>query len=190
MGSNGGDVEKLADASAARAVAYHPNGSHVLFTDGKTVRSVDLQTRMVKTVLHDWLVRELDISRDGRHLAATVRKAGYHVYVFDLQTGDSKRLARGCSANMSPDGRLVSLNTGGHRVLSFRSATSGEESGAIHSLPELRFDNHSWANAQDWIVCVSEGDTGNVFVHRVSTDEAFQITFRGNCNRPDLYVQP
>ncbi len=188
--SDGANEEKLAAASEARAVAYHPKGSHVLFTDKKAVRSVELQTGTVETVLEGWTVRELDVSSDGRRLAATVRRAGYHVYVFDLETGESKRLARGCSANMSPDGRLVSLNKSGHRVLGFLSSESGEASGAIHALPDRRFDNHSWSNEQDWMVCVSEEDAQNVFAHRISTDEAFQLTFRGNCNRPDLYVQP
>lgn len=188
--SDGSEEEVLATASEARAVDYHPGGNQVLFTDGDCVRSVELDTGKVGTILEGWEVRELDISADGLLLAATVRKMGYHVYVFDLRTGEARRLARGCSANMSPDGLLVSNNRRGHRVLEFLSAVSGDVSGSIHSLPDCRFDNHSWANAQDWIVYISEAEEKDVFAHRVSTDEAFRLTFRGNCDRPDFYVRP
>jgi len=188
MTSDGRQIRTLARAGAARAVAYHPNGNEVLFTDGKTIRTVSCRDLSVSTVLEGWLVRELDVSGDGR-LVATVKRFGYHVYAFDPGTGKHWKLGSGCSASLSPDGRLATNNLGGHRRLALRDWRTGTPVDHVHAPPGRTFDNHFWSNHGDWLVSSTEGERQDVFLHQISSGRAAQLTFSGDCDRPDLYVE-
>lgn len=178
----------LAEADEARAVAWHPDGNEVLFTDSGTVKAVDRHTGRIRIVVDGWNVRELDLAGGGQRLAATVKKIGYHVYAFELGSGIARRLGSGCSASLSPDGTLVTNNRSGHRKLALRDWSTGRIHGHVHAPEGITFDNHFWSNRRDWLLSLSEGERRDVYLHQVSTDRAVQLTFSGDCDRPDLYV--
>jgi len=39
-------------------------------------------------------------------------------------------------------------------------------------------------------VSKTEGPVEDIFIHRVSDDKSFQVTSSGQCDRPDLYLEP
>ena len=65
MTSDGSDEEVIATTGSPRAVATHPNGNEILFTDGDTVKAVALDSREVKTVWKGHRFAEIDISSSG-----------------------------------------------------------------------------------------------------------------------------
>jgi Tol biopolymer transport system component len=189
MNAEGGDVEILLAVKAPRALAYHPNNREVLFTDGKKVKSYVFESKEVRTVVEGFRCLEIDVTADGARLVGTVRKMGYQIYAFDLNNGERRNLAAGCSASLSPDGRMVTHNDRSHTRLALLSWDGGGEEGAVSAPAGLHFDNHFWSNARDWIASRSEGEYEDIFIHRVSTDRAYRVTFSGDCDRPDFYVR-
>jgi Tol biopolymer transport system component len=189
MNAVGGEVEILLAVKDPRAVAYHPNNREILFTDGKKVKSYVLAGREVRTVIEGFLCLEIDITADGARLVATTKRGGYRIYAFNLHTGETRKLAAGCSASLSPDGRMVTHNDRSHTRLALLSWKGGAERGSVSAPNGLHFDNHFWSNAQDWIASRSEGAYEDIFIHRVSTDEAYRVTYSGDCDRPDFFVR-
>ncbi len=183
----GGDASCVATARAARAVSWDASGDKIYFTDGEEVKIADLVSGGVRPVISGYLVRELDGRRRGL-LAVTLKRRGYHVYVFDLVRGIRRRIARGCSASLSPDARLVTVNGRHHRRLWFYDVGSGKRKGCIHSGGRFGFDNQFWSNDADWLAAVSDAPEGDVYLYKVSADGAFRLTHSGGCERADLYV--
>jgi Tol biopolymer transport system component len=189
MNAEGGEVEVLLAVKDPRALAYHPNNREILFTDGKKVKSYTLEGKKVRPVVEGLRCFEIDVSADGARLVATAKRTGFRIYAFNLHTGKKRKLAAGCSASISPDGRIVTRNDRSHTRLSLLSWEKGEEAGSLSAPDGLLFDNQFWSNDQDWIVSRSEGAYQDIFVHRVSTDEAYRATYSGDCDRPDFFVR-
>ncbi|MBU1910330.1 MAG: flippase-like domain-containing protein [Verrucomicrobia bacterium] len=184
----GGEPEVLTQVLAPRALAYHPSGEEIYFTDGRLIRAVNLKTRAVRDVLSGFQFRELDIAPDGR-IVATIRARGVSMIGFDPGSGTQWRIAGGCSASLAPDGRRVTNNEGDHRKLAIRDFESGARLGMVNAPPDLAFDNQFWSNHENWIASKSEGPFEDVFVHDILKNEAFRVTFVGQCDRPDLFVE-
>jgi hypothetical protein len=189
VGVDGSPEEKLASAEEPRAVAYRPDGRAILFTDGRRVRSVSLETGEVSTILDGWTFRELDVSEDGTRLIATVKRIGFHIHAFDLRSGHRRRMASGCSASLSPRGDTFTRNGRDHRTLSLRAWSTGKTVGVVHAPEGHTFDNQFWSNHPDWLAAKTEGEREDVFIHHVPDDTAFRATFTGDCDRPDLFVE-
>ncbi|HOW97263.1 MAG TPA: lysylphosphatidylglycerol synthase domain-containing protein [Kiritimatiellia bacterium] len=185
---DGGEPEALADAFAPRALAWHPSGREIYFTDGLLIRAVNVETRAARDVLSGHVFRELDVAPDGR-LAATVRGRGVSIMGFDPGAGRSWRIAGGCSASLSPDGNRVTNNEGDHRRLSIRDAVSGARLGTVNAPAGMAFDNQWWSNDPNWLASRSEGLFEDVFVHDLLKNEAVRVTFVGQCDRPDLFIE-
>jgi hypothetical protein len=186
--ANGGEAERLADADDARAVAWHPNGLEVLFTDGQSIKSVALDTRAVRTVVSGHTFRELDFALPAR-LVTSTRRFGVSIRAFDLATGRDWKISSGCSASLSPNGERVTNNSDNHRQLLLRRWTNGEIVQTLDAPPGRTLDNQYWSNESNWIASVSDDtDQTDVFVISVSQNRAWQVTFTGDCDRPDLYV--
>lgn len=186
--TDGSDEETLASAADPRAVAFHPRGDELYFTDGRMIRAVHLKTRKLREVVSGFRFRELDVAPDGR-IVTTVRDKGFHLLGFDPRTGRHWRIAGGCSASFSPDGRRVTNNEGDHQRLSLRDFESGEKWGGLTAPPGLAFDNQFWSNEMNWLVSKSEGAYEDIFIHDLLKDEAVRVTFMGACDRPDLFVE-
>ncbi len=192
MNSKGKNIEVLARANAPRAVAWTLDG-RVIFTDRKVIKAVHLDTLIVETVFKGPEFFEIDMvclpKENGDILAATVkRNFSYNVKTFNLKTGKKRAVAKGCSASLSPDGQQVTVLTHNHKQLDMYWVPSGVKMGHINAPPGFKFDNHFWSTGKNWIVSNSEGKQANIFVHHVPTNRVWQVTFKDDCNRPDLYI--
>ena len=185
----GGEPVALARAEEPRAVAWMPGGEEVLFSDGKKVRGVNVETRAERDIASGYAFRELDVSHDGLQLTATIRGLGPRIRVFDLARGVSRELSAGCSASFSPDGKLITRNEDGHRKLSLVDASRGKAVGAVHAPPGTTFDNQFWSNDPDWIVSQTEGKSTDLLIHHVPSDRVAQVTRLGDAGRPDLFIE-
>jgi len=191
MTSDGKNALVMVKVQTPRAVAWAPDGREVVFTDGKAVKAVNLDTLAVETLITGPKFLEIDMahSSQGNILAATVKTVfSFQVKTFNLKTGKNRTIARGCSASLSPDGQLATVNADNHKQLYLYWVHSGVKKGQIDAPPRLKFDNQYWSNRQDWIVSKSEGIRADIFVHHVRTNRALQVTFTGDCDRPDLYI--
>ena len=174
------------------AINVHPNGKEVLFTNRGKVQSVGIDHGEVKTLAEGYTFYEIDISADGKRLAATVKgksTMGYQVRAFDLEKDTSWKIGRGCAAGLSSNGDLVSNLTGNHTELLLRRWEDAERMDEVLAPDGLHFDNHSWAHQGDWIVYQSE-KSADVYAHHLSKREAYRLTAVGDVNRPDLRVSP
>ncbi|MDM8553119.1 lysylphosphatidylglycerol synthase domain-containing protein [Desulfococcaceae bacterium HSG7] len=191
MSSDGKNAQVMAKAQTPRAVAWSPDGREVVFTNGKSVKAVHIDTLAVDTLITGSKFLEIDMaySSVGNILAATVKTLfSYQVKMFNLKTGQNRTIARGCSASLSPEGLLVTVNADNHEKLDLYWVHSGVKKGQIDAPHRLKFDNQYWSNKQDWIVSKSEGIRTDIFVHYVHANRAVQVTFTGDCDRPDLYI--
>ena len=145
----------------------------------------------MRTLASGYRFAEIDISPDGKRLVSTVLRP-IRILALDLETGDKRTLVRGCSASLSPNGELVTSLNGSHTELSLRSWHTGEISAVIDSPAGQRFDNQFWSNHPDWIASQKElakKTPGYIYIHQVSTNQPFQITFEAGADRPDLFVR-
>ena len=179
----------LAEAGQARAVAFHPDGQRVLFTDGKAVKSIPLEGGPAAAVATGPAFLELDISSQGDFLATTVKSLGFRVWRLDLPSGRKTEIGRGCSASISPDGRLVTVNLDGHDQLALRDSRTGEERGRVPAPAGMQLDNQQWSNHPDWIAAVVEGPRRDILAQRVADGQAWRLTDDGDADRPDLFVE-
>ena len=184
---NGEEVNVVAEAKRPRALAWHPNGEEILFTDGKEIKAVALKGGALRSIVRGYTFRELDLAPDGKRLITTVLKPT-RLRAFDLDSGKSWDLSRGCSASLSPDGTQVTMNQRNHRVLSILDWTTQEPLASVSAPKGRRFDNHFWSNSSEWIASMVE-ESGDIYIHRISTDEAYRMTSSGECDRPDLFVR-
>lgn len=179
----------LAEAARPRAVAFHPDAQQVFFTDGKFVKAVALSGGGITTIAKGGPFLELDVSSQGDFFAATVKARGYRVLRFDLPAGDPVEIGRGCSASISPNGQLVTVNLDGHEQVALRDSRGGRERGRVPAPAGVQLDNQQWSNHPDWIVAVTEGSRRDILVQRVGDSQAWRITDDGDADRPDLFVQ-
>lgn len=190
MHENGSKINKLAKATKAKALCFHPHGKEVLFTDGRTIKSVNIADKRVVTVAHGHEFLELDVDSNGLKLAVTTRSrfGGFQVRLINLQKNDEKIVGKGCSASLSPNNQYVTVNTSDHTELTLYSQKSLKPVGIITAPPGEKFDNQFWSNHPDWLVSRTETGSQNIFAHHIPTNGAFQLTGKGKADRPDLFV--
>jgi uncharacterized membrane protein YbhN (UPF0104 family) len=184
-----GEIIKLSEAEAPRAVCFTGDGKTVLFTDGQRLRQVRLENLKVSDILRDGRLLEIDISENGTLLTATVKTVtGFKVRLYDLPSGAGRTVARGCSASLSPDGRYVTVNGADHDVLYVYDTESLKVVGEVQAPAGQRFDNQFWSNDPELLVSTSEGDRNDIFIHDLQAGSARQVTSSGKCDRADLFV--
>lgn len=180
----------LCSVEQPRAVNVSPSGKEVLFTNGKEVKAYDLEHGELRTVVEGYEFFEIDISSDAARLAATVKGPGglgYQVRAFNLRDGTSRKIARGCSAGLPPDGSLVSSLKGDHHELLLWNWENGDLVARVPAPPGETFDNQTWSNDPDWIVSQSEKEI-DVYAHHIPTGKSYRLTHLGDVDRPDLKV--
>ena len=178
----------VADVAQARTLAFHPDGRQVFVADGKSVKSVALADGRSKPVLSGAVVYELDVAGSGYFLVATVKSRGYRVRRYAVPSGASAELGRGCSASVSPDGRLATINVDGHHELWLVDAQTGKEQHRLRAPEGARLDNQKWSNHRDWIVGIIEGEAQDIVVQRVTDGRVWRVTDEGDADRPELWV--
>ena len=188
---DGTEQEVLLRLEKPHALGFHPNGKEIIFTDNDKVNALSLESRAVRTLISGHKARELDIDATGFRLVITVKAMfGTSILAFDLKSKNERKFSSGCSASLSPDGELVTNNSRDHRKLLLRRWLNSTTLSSVEAPSGLKFDNQFWSNDQDWIASKSEGDkTSNIFIHQVSQNKAWQVTFTGDCDRPDLFVK-
>ena len=191
MTKDGQGQRDLATVESGRALCFHPDGKKVLFTDNGRIRQVDITTGTLSDLVTGKAFLELDIADDGTSLVATEKNlGGYRVVIFDLAGGGRRNLSRGCSASVSPDGRLVTVNASDHRSLHLYRRLDLALDGSLAMIDGKKFDNQSWSNHSNWLASKSEGDGENIYLHHWPSGAAFQATFAGHADRPDYFVAP
>lgn len=178
----------VAEVARARTVAFHPDGRQVLVADGKTVKSIALADGRSKPVLSGSVIYELDVAAAGDFLVATVKTLGYRVRRYALPSGASAELGRGCSASVSPDGRLATINVDGHRELWLVDTQTGKDQQRLLAPAGGQLDNQKWSNHPDWIVGIVEGERQDIVVQRARDGRVWRVTDVGDADRPDLWV--
>lgn len=171
-----------------RALTYHPNGREVWYTDGADIRAVDIRSRAVRTVVSGMPFRGLDVSADGTRLIVTI--SGHRILGIDLPSTRVRKLGSGCSAALSPDAERCTNNQPMHGRMLVRRWSDWSVVGEYHAPAGMTFDNEAWSNDPRWLVTRTEQPNNqNCFVHDPVADRAVQVTFTGDANRPDLFVQ-
>ncbi|MHB8810781.1 MAG: flippase-like domain-containing protein [Desulfobulbaceae bacterium] len=190
--AEGREVTKIAVAERARAVCFAPDGRSVLFSDGRFLKKVEVATGRVTTLLQNNEFREFDLAPDGKRLAATVRTLlGTKVLAFDLAGGRKERTVanNGCSASLSPDGQLITVNGASHKKLDLYDWQTLRPAGAVSAPAGLKFDNQFWSNHPEWLVSTSEGRRQDIYLHHFPSNTASRATATGDCDRADLFVE-
>ncbi len=185
--SRGGASRVIATAESPRAVAWSDSGDRVFYSDGDRVMVVNADGGRVRAAWSGQRVLELDAGPDDR-LVGTVKGFGYAIFLFDPGVGEAHRLASGCSASFSPDGRLVSNLLDGHRSMAFLPARPGVESRKIKAPDGIQYDNHMWTNHPDWIAGELEGDRRDIILINTRDGRVRRVTEDGNASRGDVFI--
>ena len=189
ISEGGGKPELLVKGVKARALAFSPDGRSLFYTDGTSLKNVKIKGHEVTTVVEGYRLLEVDAAGDPVRIAATVRKRfGYSVFAFDLQTGKHRVVATGCSASLSPEGEVVTVNGKRHRFLNLHDWNSLRRVGRIAAPAGEKFDNQLWSNNPHWLVSVSE-KSGDLYIHQIQEKRAYRLTWTGGCDRPDLFIE-
>ena len=178
----------LAKARKSRAVCFAENGKAVLFTDGKLLKRVEIDSLKTSTVLKKGRYLEIDMSHDGKLIGATMKSlTGYKVVLFSYPDLKSRTVGRGCSTSLSPDGAFVTVNDLDHKGLHlFNTRTLKKK--RVPAPKDTKFDGQFWSNHPDWLVSSSEGKFSDIFIHHTKKGGAHRVTFTGDCNRADLFI--
>lgn len=182
-----GSEHELARGEQIRAVAVnHANGG-ILFAAGNGIHRFTIGNSETEQLISG--DRAYGLGAHENLLIATEKTPlrGFGIVRYALSDiGEGTLLGRGCSASLSPDGTLTTLNLHGHRELALVDVHTGTVRKILHAPEGKRLDNHAWSNHADWIATVSHG--GDVLLQRVADAACWQITTTGDANRPDLFI--
>lgn len=186
-----GTERELARDDLIQAVAVNPSSGDILFATGNGIHRVGSATGKTERLIHGQ--RALELDAHGTTLVTTekipLRGFGIKRYALADTAGDAAGgtlLGRGCSASLSPDGTLATLNLDGHRELAILDVKEGRIRQTIPAPTGIQLDNQYWSNHPDWIAAVSHG--GDILLQRVSDAACWQLTTTGDTDRPDLFV--
>ncbi len=184
-----GKIQLLARAGKARSLCFYSDGKSIIYTDNKLLRRVTIASGKISTLLTNGPFYEVDMADENTRLAVTVKTLfSYKVQVFDLHNGSARTVSKGCSASLSPDGNMVTVNSKNHRILSMFDWKNLTKTTQIHAPKDLQFDNQLWSNNLNWLSSTAGGDVKNIYLHHFPTDTSYRITTSGDCDRADLYV--
>ena len=163
-------------------------GRRVYFTDGKKVRAVNLADGSERIVARGYTFRELDLHPGGARMVSTVRSGGVRIRSFDLSSGGSRELAKGCSASFSPDGKLVTNLLSGHDRIGLISPDDGSRRRVLKAPDGLTYDNQFWTNDPNWIAGETEGRQRDIILIHSRTGNVLRVTNVGDATRGDVYI--
>ena len=188
-----GRNDRLLHTAEARipSITFHPNGREILFLEKNEVRSLDLAGLTVRTVRRLEVPAAVDISADGRRLIVSSNRKGRHeINVCLLPDGEWKTLGRGCSAAISPDGRVMTDNHFDHHYMRVRRMSDFEDDGRVPPPPGMTIDNEAWSNRPDWLAYRSEQANHRfVWLYHLGDPAPLQATFTRDADRPDVFVE-
>ncbi len=193
MAADGASPRTVATTTvpAPRALAWHPGGGEVWFTDGTSIRAADIRSGAVRTVVTGSPFRGLDVAvtPDGTHLVATIQ--GHRILAYHIETGAVRDAGVGCSANLSPDGTQFTHLSGSHRHIRLRRWSDLSDAAEFDAPEDLTLDNEQWSNDPRWVISRGQRKDGaDLCLHDPGANRTVQVTFTGDCNRPDFFVPP
>lgn len=194
-------VELAADAEGDKncPLEFHTNGKEVLYINNKRIMAVDIETK-TKRVLVDFVTCTGEIGMASEKNRVVCRD-GHILRAIDLDTKKHTVFHDdNCSAGISPDGNLVTLNDNGvpHHLNVYIKKLNASCSGSSKYLSishgvmpgEIMGDNHHWSNHKDWITC--EGDklrNGVPFMINIATQKGYEMVNVEGTKYPDLWVE-
>jgi len=181
-----GSERELAHGQQVRAVAVNPINGNVLFAAADGVHRIDIATGGTQRLIPG--KRAYELAARGNVLVVTEQLPlrGFGIRRYTLPSTSATLLGRGCSASLSPDGTLATLNLDGHRELAILEIHSGAVRKTLPAPPGMQLDNQYWSGHPDWIAAVSH--SGDILLQRVADAAAWQITTTGDADRPDLFI--
>jgi hypothetical protein len=189
-GSNRRLVTSEAWQDGGCPIEFHANCREIIFfRRGKMgLWAVDIQNGQTRKMidLHRY-TGEPGISGNGERM---VCRSARDVYAIDLVKKTNHVYAKSaCSSSISPDGKLVMNNTGGHKSIDIRSWDGKRIKVVSASIcqPDGQWDNHHWSNHNDYICAQGDG-VGESYVIKLSTNRGTRVTWVGHTSYPDLYV--
>ena len=192
MNADGTGRKRLAagaDREDGCPVAFHPNNEEVVFWRRQggfhAVRIADGKVR--RLALPASYSGSPGFSADGGHMTC---RWDNDLYAVEVGARTHRKYARGCSPGVSPDGKWLMNNTGGHRTLVIRG-WDGEglkriDARGMH--PDRMWDELHWSNHADFIAGQGEGAGQDAYVVQVSTGRVCRVSWEGGACYPDLYV--
>ena len=188
MNADGSERRRVIDngLNGGCSIEFHTNGREILYiTRDDEVWAVDIASGKQRNLKLPFDT-ELNISADGRHLVGR-RRDNYCVELPDTQM---RKFANGCSPCVSPDGRRITGNKGGHRTMDIRQ-WNGErlfEINARQMGPDHRWDNMHWSNHNDFIAMQGDGKQDEAYAFRISENQGTRLTWEGRTHYCDLFV--
>jgi len=190
MNADGSDRKKLVDGDVNGGdgcqIEFHTNGREILYgTWRKGVWAVDIHNGK-KRELKLPFNTELNISADARRL---VGRRG-DCFLVELPGTRIREYAGGCSPCVSPDGKRMTSNKGGHRTMDIREWNGKRlfEINARNMQPDRRWDNMHWSNHNDFITMQGDGKNDEAYAFRISENQGTRLTWEGRTVYPDLFV--
>jgi hypothetical protein len=189
-GSEGKLLVEKAERKDGCPVEFHPNGREVVYWTSGGFMAVDVKTGKTRRLnAPGSYTGSACISADGKRMAARHR---HNLYAIDLAKRRHRKYASGCSPGVSPDGRRVMSNTGGHTTVEIRTweGKRAKKISAKTCRPDQKWDNHHWSNHNDYIAAQGEHKGGYAYVVKISEDRGTRVTWEERTQYPDVFVAP
>lgn len=173
-----------------RSLAVPGCGTRLWIAADNRILSLDLASGATTVLLDEVDALELDSDAAGTRMALTARvRGGYEVRAYTA-AGDFLGSGRGCSANLSPDGRIMTVNLQGHEEMRLVQLDNPEASTQLSAPEALTADNQSWSADPDWISSIDERRHRVIWAHHVPDNRSFPLTLPGDWDRPALWIPP
>jgi Tol biopolymer transport system component len=194
MDADGRNRRKLvddADKADGCPIEFHTDNRRIVFWRKREgFHAVDVETgKTEKLDLPGRYSGSAGFAADGKRMAV---RWGKDLYAVDVPAGKHRKFARGCSPGVSPDGKWLMNNNGGHRTMTLR-----EWDGKRRRKIDVRtmsgdkaWDNHHWSNHADYIAAQGEKGGGYAHVVRISTNRCTRVCWEKHVQYPDLWVKP
>ena len=190
-GSNRKLLIEKADKRDGCPVEFHPNNREAVFwKKNGGLHAVDIETKKVRRLnAPGTYTGSACLSADGERMAV---RWGHNLYAVDLKAKKHHKYASGCSPGVSPDGRRVMNNDGGHRTVTIRGwdGNGRAKISAGTCRPDGRWDNHHWSNHNDYISAQGERGGGYAYVVNVVKNRGTRVTWEKRVGYPDVWVAP
>jgi hypothetical protein len=133
-----GSETVLASPGNPIAVAADVAGEDVLYIANRQVYRISGvlsggKEYRAEKVLDGRDFREIAVSGDLIVTTTGLPLRGYGVYLHEPPYGDGRLLGNGCSAGISPDGALATINLSGHTELALVDTANGERRGVVRA---------------------------------------------------------
>ncbi|MDF3129388.1 hypothetical protein P0Y35_09295 [Kiritimatiellaeota bacterium B1221] len=195
ISKKGGDETKLLEwEERIPGIAVHPKNSEILFISASGIWRLNLETLDV-TKLEAAPESPAAIDLDEKMNIIISTYEGRHHRIWKQQTEDIRhsaweRVEPGCSAALSPDGKLFSDNNNRHTYMEIKSFKTNEVLHQVQTYPEnYLVDNEAWTNLNDWMVFNSDTTKHRfAYLYRMGDEHSLMVTFTWDSDRPDAFI--